>query len=283
MGSIPECDPLNGLHVSRMLGLGPPSLCFCPREWMWLLLWSSWATSWASRLKMAGKALYILCFVLLLACLSVQGVVELQRMEPLSSAHTGPDSQIRHTGRSCQFVVFGSFRVQHFSCSPAPDNPRLVAMQLSPHAPHVQVPSPMAPFCLALCTLQERPAHLQPHFKHLDHLRKLSHARRYASVSLGQGQEPIAEQRLADFHKRGGWLLLQNIHLTIDWTTTVLDARVDKLSEGAHPDFRCRPLLPALALCYLAGLPWLCLVASWFRAALCILHVAGPSCSRQRC
>ena len=64
------------------------------------------------------------------------------------------------------------------------------------------------------------------------------HGRRYASVSLGQGQEPIAEQRLADFHKRGGWLLLQNIHLTIDWTTTVLDARIDKLSEGAHPDFR---------------------------------------------
>ena len=60
-------------------------------------------------------------------------------------------------------------------------------------------------------------------------------------MSLGQGQEPIAEQRLADFHKRGGWLLLQNIHLTIDWTTSILDARVDKLSEGAHPDFRSAP------------------------------------------
>ena len=73
---------------------------------------------------------------------------------------------------------------------------------------------------------------------------------RYASVSLGQGQEPIAEQRLADFHKRGGWLLLQNIHLTIDWTTTILDARVDKLSEGAHPDFRCL-LLQAGVCCVL--------------------------------
>ena len=60
----------------------------------------------------------------------------------------------------------------------------------------------------------------------------------YTSVSLGQGQEPIAEQRLEHAHKHGGWVLLQNIHLTIDWTTTVLDARVDKLSEGAHPDFR---------------------------------------------
>lgn len=60
----------------------------------------------------------------------------------------------------------------------------------------------------------------------------------YTSVSLGQGQEPIAEQRLEHAHKHGGWVLLQNIHLTIDWTTSILDARVDKLSEGAHPDFR---------------------------------------------
>ena len=82
---------------------------------------------------------------------------------------------------------------------------------------------------------------------------------RYASVSLGQGQEPIAEQRLADFHKRGGWLLLQNIHLTIDWTTTVLDARIDKLSEGAHPDFRyaystpSHPALPILDITVAVG------------------------------
>lgn len=60
----------------------------------------------------------------------------------------------------------------------------------------------------------------------------------YHSVSLGQGQEPIAEQRLEHAHKNGGWVLLQNIHLTIDWTTNTLDGRVDKLSEGAHPNFR---------------------------------------------
>jgi hypothetical protein len=39
-------------------------------------------------------------------------------------------------------------------------------------------------------------------------------------------------------HKSGGWVLLQNIHLTIDWTTGPLQRAVDKLGEGAHPDFR---------------------------------------------
>jgi dynein heavy chain len=63
-------------------------------------------------------------------------------------------------------------------------------------------------------------------------------AGRYVSVSLGQGQEPIAMNALANAHKNGGWVLLQNIHLTIDWTGGPLEKRVDKLAEGAHPDFR---------------------------------------------
>jgi dynein heavy chain len=61
---------------------------------------------------------------------------------------------------------------------------------------------------------------------------------RYASVALGQGQEPIAMAALAAVHKAGGWVLLQNIHLTIDWTSGPLDKAMDKLAEGAHPDFR---------------------------------------------
>ena len=33
-------------------------------------------------------------------------------------------------------------------------------------------------------------------------------------------------------------MLLQNIHLTIDWTNGPLEKTVDKLAEGAHEDFR---------------------------------------------
>ena len=61
---------------------------------------------------------------------------------------------------------------------------------------------------------------------------------KYAAVSLGQGQEPIAMNNLNNFRKDGGWVLLQNIHLTIDWTNGPLEKVVDKLSEGTHEDFR---------------------------------------------
>ena len=60
----------------------------------------------------------------------------------------------------------------------------------------------------------------------------------YSAVSLGQGQEPIAMNNLTNAHKNGGWVLLQNIHLTIDWTSGPLEKKVDKLAEGAHKDFR---------------------------------------------
>ena len=62
---------------------------------------------------------------------------------------------------------------------------------------------------------------------------------KYYSIALGQGQETIAMNALAAAHKGGGWVLLQNIHLTIDWTSGPLEKRVDKLAEGAHPEFRC--------------------------------------------
>ena len=53
-----------------------------------------------------------------------------------------------------------------------------------------------------------------------------------------QGQEAIAMAALEAARTAGGWVLLQNIHLTIDWTAGPLEKRVDKLAEGAHPDFR---------------------------------------------
>ena len=62
---------------------------------------------------------------------------------------------------------------------------------------------------------------------------------RYTAVSLGQGQEVVAMNALLRAHQTGGWVLLQNIHLTIEWTSGALEKKIDKLADGAHPDFRC--------------------------------------------
>lgn len=54
---------------------------------------------------------------------------------------------------------------------------------------------------------------------------------KYVSVSLGQGQEPIAMNHLNNFHRNGGWVLLQNIHLTIDWTSGPLEKKARSLGS----------------------------------------------------
>merc|ERR1719223_1127425 len=58
------------------------------------------------------------------------------------------------------------------------------------------------------------------------------------TVSLGQGQEPVAERAIEAGHKSGGWVALQNIHLTPKWTKDRLEKRLDKLADGANPAFR---------------------------------------------
>ena len=94
----------------------------------------------------------------------------------------------------------------------------------------------------------------------------------FASVSLGQGQEGAAMAALAAGRAAGGWVLLQNIHLTAGWTAGPLAGAIDKLGGGGgggrrggdstsppppHPDFRLflsaepppaleRPLPPSL-------------------------------------
>jgi len=66
---------------------------------------------------------------------------------------------------------------------------------------------------------------------------------RYAAVSLGPGLAPSAMGQGAAARAAGGWVLLQNIHLTIGWTSGPLEKAVDKLAQGSHPDFRCARLL----------------------------------------
>ncbi|KAJ3090810.1 hypothetical protein HK102_002597 [Quaeritorhiza haematococci] len=59
----------------------------------------------------------------------------------------------------------------------------------------------------------------------------------FHNVSLGQGQEVIAEQKLDLAHKNGGWVMLENIHLVAKWLP-ILEKKLEALSVGAHPDFR---------------------------------------------
>ena len=59
-----------------------------------------------------------------------------------------------------------------------------------------------------------------------------------ATVSLGQGQEPVAERAIEAGTKSGSWVALQNIHLTPSWTKYSLEKRLDKLAGDSHENFR---------------------------------------------
>lgn len=59
----------------------------------------------------------------------------------------------------------------------------------------------------------------------------------FHNVSLGQGQEVIAEQKLELAYKNGGWVMLENIHLVAKWLP-VLEKKLEALSVGANASFR---------------------------------------------
>jgi dynein heavy chain len=57
------------------------------------------------------------------------------------------------------------------------------------------------------------------------------------NISLGQGQEVVAEQALDVAAKEGHWVILQNIHLVAKWLST-LDKKLEAYSEGSHEAYR---------------------------------------------
>ncbi|KAH0629389.1 hypothetical protein JD844_011440 [Phrynosoma platyrhinos] len=57
------------------------------------------------------------------------------------------------------------------------------------------------------------------------------------NVSLGQGQEVVAENALDVAAVEGHWVILQNIHLVAKWLST-LDKKVERYSVGSHDDYR---------------------------------------------
>lgn len=59
----------------------------------------------------------------------------------------------------------------------------------------------------------------------------------YHMVSLGQGQEPIAEEAMKLGAKEGHWVILENIHLVVKWLK-VLEKVMEDCAKVAHENFR---------------------------------------------
>ncbi|XP_060488660.2 dynein axonemal heavy chain 11 [Panthera onca] len=60
---------------------------------------------------------------------------------------------------------------------------------------------------------------------------------KFHNVSLGQGQETVAEKALEKASKGGHWVLLQNVHLVAKWLGT-LEKLLERFSQGSHRDYR---------------------------------------------
>ncbi|XP_042331037.1 dynein axonemal heavy chain 11-like isoform X2 [Sceloporus undulatus] len=60
---------------------------------------------------------------------------------------------------------------------------------------------------------------------------------KFHNISLGQGQEIVAEEVLEKAAKHGHWVILQNIHLVVKWLST-LEKLLEKYSKGSHSDYR---------------------------------------------
>ncbi|PSN39336.1 Dynein beta chain [Blattella germanica] len=64
-----------------------------------------------------------------------------------------------------------------------------------------------------------------------------SEKRNFHNVSLGQGQEVVAENAMEISSQYGHWVILQNIHLVQAWLST-LEKKMEQCEEGAHPKYR---------------------------------------------
>ena len=59
----------------------------------------------------------------------------------------------------------------------------------------------------------------------------------FHNVSLGQGQESVAEQAMDVAAKNGHWVVLQNIHLVKKWLP-LLEKKLEIAAEGSHENYR---------------------------------------------
>ncbi|XP_022832877.1 dynein heavy chain 6, axonemal [Spodoptera litura] len=61
---------------------------------------------------------------------------------------------------------------------------------------------------------------------------------RVHSISLGQGQGPVAEKMISGAKPKGDWIFLQNCHLAASWMLSLEVIVANLSSESDHPDFR---------------------------------------------
>lgn len=65
----------------------------------------------------------------------------------------------------------------------------------------------------------------------------ISDNQNFHNVSLGQGQETVAEEAIDVAATNGHWVVLQNIHLVKKWLP-LLEKKLETAAEGSHPDYR---------------------------------------------
>lgn len=59
----------------------------------------------------------------------------------------------------------------------------------------------------------------------------------FHNVSLGQGQEIVAESAMDTAAQHGHWVVLQNVHLVKKWLPT-LEKKLEHYAEGSNEKYR---------------------------------------------